>query len=83
MKLNDRDRAGISALWGTVFLFLLPIAAGIFTVQSGLSGPLVIIAVGIGCLISAVAGALYFWQAVSYLTLYSKEKVAKTHEHLD
>ena len=83
MKLDDRDRAALSALWGTVFLFLLPITAGILTAQSGLSGALIIIAVSIGCVISAIVGAIYFWQAVSYLTLYSKAKVTKTQDTAD
>lgn len=76
MKLSLRERAGIAALWGTMFLFLLPISAGIWTMQSGLRGGMVVTALVLGCLISALIGALYFWQAVTLLTLYSKEQVA-------
>ena len=82
MKLSLRDKAGIAALWGTIFLFLLPISVGVWAMESGLHGGMAVTALLLGCLISAVIGAVYFWQAVTLLTLYSKAQVAsKISDH--
>ncbi len=82
MKLSLRDKAGIAALWGTIFLFLLPISVGIWAMESGLQGGMAVTALLLGCLISALIGVVYFWQAVTLLTLYSKAQVAaQTSDH--
>lgn len=75
MKMTLRDKAGISALWGTLFLFLVPITAGVLYVQSDWQGTAALILVALVCVASAIAGAIFFAQAVSQLTAFSQEKV--------
>lgn len=77
MKLTTVDRARINALWGTIFLFLLPITLGIVYALSGLEGTLALLLFGVAGLISAVAGFLFFLTAVNQLQQASKEKVGK------
>lgn len=76
MKLGLREQAGMAALWGTMFLFLLPITAGMLAFQQNLDGMMVMIALIMGCLMSAAVGVLYFAKAVTLLTQHSKEQVA-------
>lgn len=75
MKMSMRDKAGISALWGTIFLFLLPITAGVLFIESDWQGAAAIAAVTLACLASAAVGAGFFFQAMTRLTDYSREKV--------
>lgn len=83
MKLSLRSRAGLSALWGTVFLFLIPITTGIAFLRSAWSGIAVLGLVVGACLVSGLIGAGFFWQAVGQLTEHSREKVrtAKPSNH--
>lgn len=74
-RLTLRDKAGITALWGTIFLFLVPITAGVLFAQSEWDGLAAIALVTLACLISAVIGAGFFVQAIGQLTAYSQEKV--------
>lgn len=75
MKLSLRDKAGITALWGTIFLFLAPITAGVLFAQSDWEGIAAIALVALACLVSAAVGAGFFVQAVGQLTAHSQEKV--------
>jgi putative effector of murein hydrolase LrgA (UPF0299 family) len=75
MKLTLRDKAGISALWGTIFLFLAPITVGVIYAQGDWQGLAALALVTIGCLVSAAIGAGFFVQAVAQLTAHSQEKV--------
>lgn len=75
MKLSLRDKAGIAALWGTIFLFLVPITAGVLFAQSDLQGIAAAALVAVACLVSAAVGAGFFVQAVGQLTAHSQEKV--------
>ena len=77
MKLTTANRARINALWGTIFLFLLPITLGIVYALSGLEGTLALLLFGVAGLISAVAGFLFFLTAVNQLQQASKEKLQK------
>lgn len=83
MKLSTpltlRDRAGISALWGTIFLFLIPLTALWVFSGSPWEGMIAILLMGLGCSISALIGVLFFARAVGQLTEFSKEKVARKH----
>jgi hypothetical protein len=75
MKLSLRDRAALSALWGTIFLFLVPISIGIAFFRSHWQGVAVIAVVFGACLVSALVGAGFFWQASQQLTQHSRDKV--------
>lgn len=75
MKLSLRDKAGITALWGTIFLFLVPITIGVVFAQSDWGGVAVVALVAIVCLASAAIGAGFFVQAIGQLTAHSQEKV--------
>lgn len=75
MKLSLRNKAGITALWGTIFLFLVPITVGVLFVQSDWGGIAAITLVTLACLISAAIGAGFFVQAMGQLTAHSQEKV--------
>lgn len=77
MKLSLRDRAGISALWGTIFLFLIPLSALGAFLNSAWEGMMVIILLAVGCLISGLTGVMFFARAVAQLTEFSKQKVAR------
>lgn len=75
MKMSLRDRAALSALWGTVFLFLVPITVGIAFFRSDWQGFAIVAVVFGACLVSALVGAGFFWQASQQLTQHSRDKV--------
>ncbi len=77
MKLTTANRARINALWGTIFLFLLPITLGFIYVLSELQGTLALVLFGFAGIICAIAGFLFFLTAVNQLQQASKEKVGK------
>lgn len=77
MKLRTVDRARINALWGTIFLFLLPITLGLVYVLAGFQSAMLLITFAVLGLASLVAGFLFFLKAVDQLQQASKEKLGK------
>jgi hypothetical protein len=78
MKLRTLDRARINALWGTIFLFLLPITLGLVYVLAGFQSKLLLVLFGFAGLASGVAGFFFFLTTVNQLQQASKEKLGKT-----
>jgi hypothetical protein len=77
MELKPFARAGLHALAGTLFLFLIPIGLGYqFFAGSG-GGTILTIAVLALSTVSAIVGGLFFWGAMIYLIAHSKERVAQ------
>ena len=80
MKLKPFAKAGLHALGGTLFLFLIPIGLGYQFFAGGSSSTLLAIAVLALSTISAIVGGLFFWAAMLYLIAHSKERVAQKNK---
>lgn len=78
MELKPFAKAGLHALGGTLFLFLVPIGLGYQFFAGGSSSMLLTIAVLALSTISAIVGGLFFWAAMLYLIAHSKEKVSRS-----
>lgn len=77
MELKPFAKAGLHALGGTLFLFLIPIGLGYQFFAGGSGSTLLTIAVLALSTISAIVGGLFFWAAMLYLIAHSKERVAR------
>lgn len=77
MELKPFAKAGLHALGGTLFLFLIPIGLGYQFFAGGSGSTLLTIAVLALSTISAIVGGLFFWAAMLYLIAHSKEKVSQ------
>lgn len=76
MKMTLRDKAGISGLWGCIFLFVVPIALGFWVFWSDAAGVSMFFVAGTAALVSFIAGGYFFADAANKLHEHSRERVA-------
>jgi hypothetical protein len=77
MMLTTVNRARINALWGTIFLFLVPITLGVVYVLGNFHSKSMLLLFGFAGLASGVAGFMFFLKTVDQLQAASKEKSSK------